>query len=477
MKGGKKFWKSGRKNILIGCILITYLCYTIYAFVANNSVRISRQYEYQLKENGEQVADEIYGRMEDALTTVESLAETYCEYADIHSPDALAQLVRVSEKTNFTRMWLTKLDGAAVSSEGITSDASGREYLEDASKGNSGISKVQESRVNGEKNVVIYAPIYHNETISGMLIGIFALEQLSDVIDMSYFDGRGGGKIFDRNGTVLVQSADDIAVAEDNNLLSFLNSVDMGQKEGVDAIRANLSQGKASGFVYTADGIKHHGYYCSIGINDWFMYVSLPDEIIVDYTTENVREAVVLCINFAIVVVLALAFRYREKSKALERQAQLDGLTGILNRGALQEQIKKALLDEKQGVCAVMVMDVDKFKLVNDTFGHLAGDDILIQIGQLMRDRLWSDCVYGRFGGDEFLVMVPRVTDKDMVYQEEKNFAEAVTKLRLPQYPSAAFSVSIGIAFSDQDGGDFKTLFEEADARMYQDKKRINVSG
>lgn len=461
------------KGAMAKLLLFVFLVYMVYTFISGNLNRISGQYEYQLQENGQQVAGEVCGRMKDALVMVQSLAETFSDYSDIHSSESVRQLLRVSEKTGFTRMWLTKLDGVAISSEGIKSDASGRAYLADVSKGNSGISGVQESKVNGERNVVIYAPIYHNEEITGTLIGIFSLEMLNDVIDLSYFDNQGDGKIFDQNGTILVQNQNADDFIESNNLLSFFNEVELSQNKPIDSIRRDLAQYAASGVTYTVNGTRHHGYYCPIGINDWFMYVSLPDAIITSYTTENIREAVILCLSFIVVLLILLALYYTEKSKQLKRQAQLDGLTSILNRGALQERIKSALEDDKYGVSAMIIMDVDKFKRVNDTFGHLAGDEILICIGELMQKKFAQNCIYGRFGGDEFVVLISNVTDKETIYHQVEDFQEAVTKLRISQYPDARFSVSMGIAFSDQDGRDFEQLFEEADTRMYQNKKRI----
>lgn len=163
----QNFKRSVINASLLILLVIFYVCYSVFMFYKTNE-----QYDIRLKETGDEVAKNINSQMNLAVMYVEGLAEGFSNYEDIHCDEAVETLIRVSEKSHFKRMWLTKIDGRAISSELKDSDATGRGYLKRALNGESGISEVQHSRVNNEKNVVIFAPTYYNGEVTGMVIGI-----------------------------------------------------------------------------------------------------------------------------------------------------------------------------------------------------------------------------------------------------------------------------------------------------------------
>ena len=158
----------------------------------------------------------------------------------------------------------------------------------------------------------------------------------------------------------------------------------------------------------------------------------------------------------------------------LEKRSKTDGLTGLLNKNAVHDLISMMLGSYyKEGddrLCALMMIDADHFKNINDTFGHLVGDRVLATIGRLIQNVFRGMDVAGRIGGDEFAVFLRDIKSRDMAV----NLAE-----RLQHEVQNAFSgdlercvsLSIGIAIYPEHGKNFEDLYAMADKALYYVKE------
>jgi diguanylate cyclase (GGDEF)-like protein/PAS domain S-box-containing protein len=157
----------------------------------------------------------------------------------------------------------------------------------------------------------------------------------------------------------------------------------------------------------------------------------------------------------------------------LEHQALYDFLTGLPNRALLRDRLDQAILSyEREGVPLTLLMiDLDRFKEINDNFGHQLGDVVLKQIGPRLRSALRTADTIARLGGDEFAILLPKVGD------ESGAMAMAVKILNALELPfvieghSLEISASIGIAICPRHGRDWATLLRRADVAMYAAKK------
>jgi diguanylate cyclase (GGDEF)-like protein len=152
--------------------------------------------------------------------------------------------------------------------------------------------------------------------------------------------------------------------------------------------------------------------------------------------------------------------------------AMTDSLTGVPNRRALMEQAELGRAQRGGNPVALLMIDVDHFKRINDTFGHPAGDEVLRQASALMGQRLRAGDVLGRYGGEEFCVIAPG-TDAEgaLILAESLRKVLAVTPLRT-EAGEVSVTVSIGIACCAGDAGrELKSLLAESDAALYQAKQ------
>ncbi|HWV34344.1 MAG TPA: diguanylate cyclase, partial [Thermomicrobiales bacterium] len=155
----------------------------------------------------------------------------------------------------------------------------------------------------------------------------------------------------------------------------------------------------------------------------------------------------------------------------LKYEAMHDALTGLYNRTFVERRLKKLLeQDAGTGRLAFLYLDINDFKYVNDSFGHLAGDEVLRMISQRLSSKLQENETLARFGGDEFAILIPDV-DTEAALERGRAFA-AMLDIPLSVYGrDIMLGGSIGISLAPDHGSDFDALFRAADAALYRLKK------
>ena len=157
----------------------------------------------------------------------------------------------------------------------------------------------------------------------------------------------------------------------------------------------------------------------------------------------------------------------KRAEEAMRIQAETDSLTGVLNRAAFIARFGALMSAEPFAVHALLMVDVDGFKVINDVFGHDGGDKALVETAVSLRGSLRGGDLLGRFGGDEFLIGLRNIRDKEDAEGIAKRMcAEARRALSFDMQ----ISLSIGIALSPEDGTDFDSLYSKADAALYSVK-------
>lgn len=152
----------------------------------------------------------------------------------------------------------------------------------------------------------------------------------------------------------------------------------------------------------------------------------------------------------------------------IRRLSTVDSLTRLLNKGALLEAIDKYFSRKPSDEpCALCVIDVDDFKKANDSLGHNKGDMLLAHIGSLLKKTFRNTDIIGRFGGDEFLILMPGMSNKELVEMRCRWMQMVLTDYDIGN--SNPFSLSIG-ALVDVGGHPFDSIFRMADDALYESK-------
>ena len=163
----------------------------------------------------------------------------------------------------------------------------------------------------------------------------------------------------------------------------------------------------------------------------------------------------------------------RQSQRDASRLAQFDSLTGLANRHRMGKRLNATLTayQSAKRCCAVMMIDLDRFKQVNDTLGHPAGDELLKQVGQrLLRVVTDKNCEIGRLGGDEFQIILPDIDDRGRLGEIAKTVISMLSQPYQIAGSRCVIGASVGIAIAPFDGINSEALIRSADLALYASK-------
>lgn len=161
----------------------------------------------------------------------------------------------------------------------------------------------------------------------------------------------------------------------------------------------------------------------------------------------------------------------RKRNEIKADVIETDSLTGVLNRAETEKQIKEYIENSNNSQAALFMVDTDDFKMVNDNYGHIAGDMVLTAMAEGMRTIMRKQDIVGRIGGDEFMIFMKDITCADDAAKKAKELIETFDHLFEDEKNSVSVSSSIGIAIFPNNGATFKNLYSNADRALYQVKK------
>lgn len=198
-------------------------------------------------------------------------------------------------------------------------------------------------------------------------------------------------------------------------------------------------------------------------------------------TLPDGREAINVMLNDVTEMVLAqremnrmneqLFVEEQAKQEELRNKVRLDGMTGVLNKVATQATVEEYLrTTTPDKLHALMMIDTDHFKQINDTFGHKFGDDVIKLVASAIKGTFRDSDTVGRVGGDEFMVFMKNTT-KDVTLMKAKELNDRIKQTFEKDGQKVSISCSIGISFYPKHGITYETMFANADDALYTAKE------
>ncbi|MEG1780964.1 MAG: diguanylate cyclase [Clostridium sp.] len=159
----------------------------------------------------------------------------------------------------------------------------------------------------------------------------------------------------------------------------------------------------------------------------------------------------------------------KEQEERLRQLAQLDQLTDLYNKVTFMQQTQMTLLRQYDKVHALLMIDIDNFKAINDRFGHAYGDKVLKAVADCLKGQFRNRDLIGRIGGDEFMILMTDIPDEDLIAWKANNLCATICDIRMDNGERLFISISLGVTMSHS-GSTYDELFAEADQALYQAK-------
>lgn len=360
-----------------------------------------------------------------------------------------------------------------------------RRYFKDAINGQQTLSDPLESSVDQETRVVLGVPIYDkNQQVIGVLGASYNVTTLSHMLFDDLFDGEGDTLIVTQTGKIITYedgNANKKQIEYGDNLFTYYAEKNKKQENTLGQVQDDFLSNE-SGFIRLClDNTQTKDYYMtymSIGMNDWMLCYIVPVKA-AQKSYAFIREyemifMLAFCVLVSILVIYIVRKNNREKVKILEA-AQRDALTGLYNKDHTQKFIEQ-ILQKESGPHGFVILDIDYFKSVNDSYGHLVGDKVLSMLGKFLESQFREDDIVGRIGGDEFVILMRNISDRDKAEQRIHNLLKNLPEMKIEEMDNRGITISVGVALAPDNGNSFIELYRHADQALYE-TKRVGRNG
>ena len=204
-------------------------------------------------------------------------------------------------------------------------------------------------------------------------------------------------------------------------------------------------------------------------------YKEDPSFLTLVYAYPRISIPIILAVSMTLLaLLLGILLIHNRKTKEIRIMSETDALTGLYNRRAAENHITRQMQEDGRNpdcVRPLISIDLDKFKQVNDTYGHLEGDALLVAVADTLRTSVRSSDIVGRIGGDEFVVYLSNVTDRQNALAVAEKLCQVICGLSTMKEEWSNISASIGISFADHPDIKMEELYISADKAMYSAKE------
>ena len=473
-----------KKNITVNyvaAILVFVLALTmsLSIFLVNIQQSIDTNSQTAMTTSVSQQSSHILSILNIHYGFLNSMADKMGQASELMSKGNKALLVSMTENTDFERTALIEPDGTAHYDNGAEKNVSQRRYFQEAISGRETLSDPLESSVDQETRVILGVPVYKDGDVVAVLGGSYNVTALSRMLFNDVFDGSGYSLIINKDGQIIAYDGDSAGLKityGDNFFKSYENQTHLTQSS-LSQVKNDFATGK-NGLIKlrNASDSSSDQYlaYTRLGLNNWMICYVIPvSEAQRSYDFIKSDETILLgvfCI-FVLMLIFYIIHNNRKKNEELLKDAQTDGLTGALNKRATEAYINEILEQMPQEKGTFIILDVDKFKEVNDQYGHAVGDIVLCELGKLLRRHFRGDDIVGRIGGDEFVIYMRKTESKESASTRIEKLLENIKLLSFVEMDHKHISISVGIAFAPEHGNCYMDLYKNADTALYETKQ------
>lgn len=439
-----------------------------------NVLRAAAQMETKtyLSEISQRIADTLNSRIDASFRALETTAQVYATMEE--GEETEQYLNEIARQYGFRRMAVTRPGGALETTDGYTIPSDGLSGAQAAMERGEKSANATISPITGEKIVVYDVPMWSGEKIVGVLSAVSDMSTLRDSLGVESFGGEGYSRIVNGAGEDIATTVNHLSGMESENFFIQVERGSVNEAYSLDTVRADMAARRMGSLDYSLeDGQRRLMCYVPLEVSDWYLLAVVPYGIVErsvrDYTriAEQVDVFIVL-LFLALIAVIVIVFRRGQKQA--ERLAFVDSVTGGDNRTAFEWEVERLLSVAVPESYALVSMDLQGFKLINETFGSEAGDKTLLHVYNNITKQLKEGEAAGRIGGDVFSMLLKYTTRKDMERRMEL-LSEEINHFNLDREEKYYLPMHQGVYVVDDPALDVITVQDRANVARKSDKQ------
>ncbi len=482
-----RYMEYGRNLITAAnVLLVVAIVSAVMIFADVNRKQVESTHDTYLLEITTGMADKISMKLDDSMAKLNIFSD-----AISYMPGDSAAIKNFLEKTYtdvmFDNMYASINGGELIALRGDYSNIK----LDDFYKGGDQARYISSPVANPitKEKVFLMGVTHKTERGNVKVIGEFNINNLYNILDLKSFGGRAFFHINEVSGTPILISSNNNNLFAMDNMYDFIGTLDIKNGYTPEIIKIEMKRGRSCLLKYNINGQSRSAVMIPVPGTQWCLVSIITDEINERFVGTINRETMFF-VGFILLAFLSyvlINFMITRRAKkdlihALEQSNYLagnlqlsvatDALTKVYSRAMVQTKIADAIEKSKTSgaVHAILELDVDNFKGINDTYGHQVGDLYLTELATTVKSCLRIGDIIGRLGGDEFIILLDNIESEEKAIDIINDIMENCKEIVIDGVNLENVTVSIGFAMCPQDSDDYETLIYKADHALYQAK-------
>lgn len=409
-------------------------------------------------------ADLVESKVNNELENMETISRLIEASGNFDQGHMLNLIKLQAAAGNYKRMAIALPNGDVTTSDGLSYEIADRPYFQAAIKGNAAISDTINDYTD-EKPINVYAvPIFKENQVVAVLAASVETENMKKYLEVGSFSNHGYSYIVKANGEAVVTSAHANSPGSFENILEMLKKADLRDGDDLKTISANMATGKSGSFTSFYGGMERHTIYKPLAINDWYMMTVVPTLVVSAQTRQiswySLMLIVAALLAMTLLFVIILFYQDRAK-KRLERIAYIDEVTSGNNWQKFKLEATEILESKTVNHCALLSFDIDRFRFINEEYGHEKGDQVLKLVVGILENRMAKQETYARVSGDHFAILCI-CDDRDKITLRIKEFGRVLNEERETIGIKEKLSCHFGIYIIEDKQGNLEKIREKA---------------
>lgn len=363
-------------------------------------------------------------------------------------------LEELCEDNGYISIGIADVDGRLISTNGMTMNISSSENFQMSIKGESWITSTIVEGISNQV-LVLSVPIEKEGSICGVICAVCEDSYFEQVLQVEEYKNDGITLLVNTDGTVACKTASKVEIQTGNNLFDLLSASGRNDDSDINELRRSM-ENAGEGRLNIWIGDSSYMYYCPLKNNDWYIVMIVPENVMVT-GNDNVISSTYLIIAFFIILYLItfLIVRQMQRNnhKKIEQIAYVDELTGGISFEKFKKEAAEIIKDAAGRPYAMISIDIDKFKVINDIFGYEEGNKVIQYIWNVINDMIEQNETFAHRRADQFVILLNSEDEARMVERIEV-LSEMVHQRETLNEKNYEIIISMGIYIINENTND-----------------------